>query len=75
MTDLIEGAVYQCANEGGVRRLDKIEDAYLHYSVLIGDKNPSIWMKLTRTYRSQVERDFVEGQIIEDPVKKGSKDE
>lgn len=45
--------------DGNIRRLELIEQKYLHYSIPLGDG----WMKLSRTYRNQVENDFLNGKI------------
>jgi hypothetical protein len=57
------GCIYKCS-DGEVRRLDKIEPSYLHYSIAINiTKHKIEWMKLSKTYRSQVEQAFLQGQI------------
>ncbi|MEK3673563.1 hypothetical protein [Paenibacillus sp. FSL R10-2771] len=58
------GAIYKCS-DGNIRKLNKIEDDYLHYSVPIGDKGKWQWMNLGRTYRWQAEPFFLGGKIID----------
>jgi len=60
MTELIEGRVYECA-DGQIRKLNKIEDHYLSYSVPISEE---VWIDLGRTYRHQVEKEFLNGTLI-----------
>lgn len=69
---LIEGNIYLCEDQQ-IRRLDKVESDYLHYSLPIGYINNKLdWMRLNKTRRNQVEQDFVNGQIImEDQINKG----
>ena len=66
---LIEGVIYLCA-DGEIRRLDKIEDDFLSYSLPIGKRGSRLaWMELGRTKRYQVESDFLNGkQISEDEI-------
>lgn len=62
--NLTEGSIYSCA-DGEVRRLDKIEDDFLSYSMPISKIGCRLeWMKLGRTKRYQVESDFINGRII-----------
>lgn len=64
--ELIKGEIYLCSDQN-IRRLDKIEPNYLYYSVPIGHKGENVvWMKLSRTYRNQVEQEFKNGKIIKE---------
>lgn len=48
-------------SDGMIRKLNKIDEKYLYYSVAIGETE---WMDLGRTYRCQAEDMFIKGQII-----------
>lgn len=64
MNELIEGAIYRCA-DGDVRRLDKIEDDFLSYSLPIGKRTDQlVWLDVGRTHRHQIESDFVNGKQV-----------
>ena len=62
--ELIVGAIYVCT-DGDIRRLDKIEEKFLSYSLPIGRKGtPVRWVEQGQTYRYQVEDRFINGKII-----------
>jgi hypothetical protein len=63
-TELVVGAIYKCT-DGDIRRLDRIEDRFLSYSLPIGRKGtPVRWLEQGRTYRYQCESLFINGKQI-----------
>ena len=65
MEELKVGVIYKCS-DGEIRRLDKIEDNLLHYSVPIDIKGHAQirWMTLSGTRRWEAEPLFVNCEII-----------
>lgn len=62
--ELTEGKIYLCA-DNEVRRLDEVETDYFHYSVPIDSSDSKLtWLRLSKTHRHQVEKDFTDGRII-----------
>lgn len=62
--ELVVGTIYRCA-DGDIRKLDQVEEGFLHYSIPIGKQGTAInWMPLSKTYRHQVESLFVNGEEI-----------
>jgi hypothetical protein len=66
MPELIIGAIYRCADkDGSIRKLEGVEEKFLHYALPIGRKGtPVRWNSLGPTKRHQVEKSFLEGEII-----------
>ena len=63
---LTVGAIYDC-KKGGIRRLDKITDDYLYFSVIIGMKYDKLhWKALGKLSRKIAEKQFVEGRILQE---------
>lgn len=57
--DLINKVVF--CSDGQERRLTKIEDDLLHYEVPVSGNG---WLQLEGTRRSQVEKEFLNGEVI-----------
>lgn len=61
---LVVGSIYLCS-DGDIRRLDKIEDTFLSYSLPMGKRGSRVaWRDLGQTKRYQVESLFLKGKII-----------
>jgi hypothetical protein len=65
----VEDKIYNHLNkiticsDGDIRRLLDTDDRLLYYEVPI-DIERGIWMKLSGTYRGQVEDNFLNGKIV-----------
>lgn len=61
---LVEGGIYLCF-DGDIRRLDKVEDNFLSYSLPMGKRGSRLsWRELGKTRRYQIESSFLKGRII-----------